>query len=125
MAYGEGETCMEFVSRYYEFDGENYVPATIYREDRTYYYRQTYALIQEGGDITNAFLKYEIELRVERDANDNIISCKIIATEPIKGIASSIKLTFAISVNITNTTTNTYYPYSGFYYKFIFVGYND
>ena len=121
-------TSEEFVSRYYELDNEgNYVLASVYKSSNQYFYKCKYQHIEEGQDITGAYLQFEITLHVEKDENDNITICKVIVDENIKNLNDSINLIFAIEVRIKNNKTNmsTTSIYDEFFYKLVFVGYEN
>lgn len=121
-------TSEEFVSRYYELDNEgNYVLASVYKSSNQYFYKCKYQHIEEGQDITGAYLQFEITLHVEKDENDKITICKVIVDENIKNLNDSINLTFAIEVRIKNNKTNmsTTSIYDEFFYKLVFVGYEN
>ena len=103
---------------------DKYIPATKYSSAKTYYYKHNYAQIANYGDISRAYQKFVIDLQISK-TGDIITSARLVVSEGIQEIANSIYLKFKLEVLITSTQNGTVtYTYPGFYYTFVFEGYN-
>jgi hypothetical protein len=122
------EVNISYLSRYFVRDvNGNYESANSFKDGQTYYYRYTYKQIEENGDISNAYFKYTIELKIQKDENGNVISCRLIVSPEIIDIEYSVNLKFSIKVQITNKNiqqSNNSVNYNGFYYDLVFEGFN-